>query len=205
MRKSTLLAVFCLVALPGFSQLDFGVKGGFNLTNISADVMAGDYRIVSNPGSKFGYHAGAFLRATLFGLYIQPELLFTSVASEFSVTEQGIDPPVELIAKQRIGRIDLPVIVGVRLGTLRLGAGPVGSIIVSDNSELTDLTTYETSLKSATIGYQLGIGLDVWKAGFDVRYEGNLSKLGDQIDAGGIPVEFDSRAKQVILSLSFRF
>jgi hypothetical protein len=203
MKKITLIGAFCLIAAAAFPQLDFGIKGGLNLTNISADVLTDDYRIKSNSGSQIGYHAGAFLRASLLGIYIQPELLFTSVATEYTVTD--VNTTLENLAKQRVGRIDVPVIVGAKLGTLRLGLGPVASIIVSEQSDLTDLTGYESKLKSATVGYQVGVGLDVWKAGFDLRYEGNLSKLGDHIVVGGEKVNFDSRARQVIFSLSYRF
>jgi hypothetical protein len=143
------------------------------------------------------------LRATLFGIYIQPELLFTSLASDFTLTDQNTMEKES--ASQRIGRIDLPVLVGVRLGTLRLGIGPVGSVIVSDKSDLSGITGYEAKLKSATFGYQVGVGLDIRKFGADVRYEGSLSKLGDEIVVGTQPLEFDSRARQVIISLSYRF
>ena len=94
---------------------------------------------------------------------------------------------------------------GAKLGTLRLGVGPIGSFIVSNETNLSDLTGYETTLKSATIGYQLAAGLDIWKVGLDIRYEGNLSQLGDYIEVGGQQVNFDSRAKQVIFSLSYIF
>jgi hypothetical protein len=204
MRKLTILACICSLTLSVHAQIDIGIKGGLNLTNIKTDMRAGDYQITSSPGSKLGYHAGAFLRASLFGIYIQPELLFTSIASEYTVTDL-LNSSRDQLASQRIGRVDLPVLIGAKLGNLRLGLGPVGSIIVSDKDELKDVTGYETKLKSATIGYQLGVGLDIWKAGLDIRYEGNLSRLGDQIVVGGQPVNFDSRAKQVIFSLSFRF
>lgn len=203
MKKITSVAAFCLLAYAASAQLEFGVKGGLNLTNIKTDLVAGDYQICSDPASKIGYHVGGFMRASLFGIYIQPELVFTSIASEFTITD--VNTSIEDIAEQRIGRVDVPVIVGARLGTLRFGVGPVASVIVSDKNDLKEITGYETSLKSATIGYQLGVGLDIWKAGLDIRYEGNLSKLGDRIVVGGQDINFDSRANQVIFSLSFRF
>jgi hypothetical protein len=203
MKRIILLTCILAAAFAVNAQLDFGVKGGLNLTNIKTDTRAGDYQITSNPGSKLGYHAGGFMRVSLLGLYIQPELVFTSVATDYSVKD--LNTSVNRIASQRIGRVDLPVLIGARLGTLRLGLGPVGSVIISDKSELKDITGYDAKLKSATFGYQVGVGLDVWKAGLDLRYEGNLSKLGDEIMVAGQPVKFDSRAKQVIFSLSFRF
>jgi len=203
MKRTTLVTVFCLLTLSIFSQVDFGVKAGLNLTNISADVLTDDYHIKSNNGSQIGYHAGAFLRASLIGIFIQPELLLTSVATEYTVAD--VNTSLESLAKQRVGRVDIPVLVGAKLGTLRLGVGPVASFIVSENSDLSDLTGYEMTLKSATFGYQIGAGMDIWKFGLDLRYEGSLSKLGDQIQIGGESFNFDSRARQIIFSLSFAF
>ena len=199
----TFLFISCLAVSAINAQVDVGVKAGLNLTNISGEINTDDYDILSSPGSKLGYHFGGFLRASLFGLFIQPELVFTSIASEFTVTDKNT--AVEELGKQKIGRIDIPVIIGANLGSLRLGIGPVGSIIVSEKSDLTDITGYETKLKSATFGYHLGVGLNIWKLGFDIRYEGNLTKLGDQIVVGGQALTFDSRAKQGIFSLSYSF
>ncbi len=203
MKKIMLLAVFGMAAMVVQAQLELGIKGGLNLTNIKTDTRAGDYQITSKSRSRLGYHGGVFLRASLFGIYVQPELVFTSVATEYTVTD--INTSIESLADQRIGRVDIPVLVGAKLGNLRLALGPVGSVIVSDRDELFDITGYETKLRAATIGYQVGVGLDIWKTGLDIRYEGNLSKLGDTILAGVEEVNFDSRAKQVIFSLSFRF
>lgn len=203
MKKITLLGVFCLFSLTIFAQVDFGVKAGLNLTNISADILTDDYHIKSNNGSEIGYHAGAFLRASMVGIFIQPELLYTSIATEYTVTD--VNTTLESLAKQRVGRVDVPVMVGAKLGTLRLGIGPVASFIVSEKSDLTDITGYETKLKSATFGWQLGAGLDVWKFGFDLRYEGSLTKLGDYIVVGGEQLNLDNRARQLILSISYRF
>ena len=203
MKKITLISLICLLAFPLIAQIDFGPKAGLNLTNITADALTDDYHIKSNNGSQIGYHAGVFLRASMVGIFIQPELLFTSVATEYTVTD--VNTSLEKLANQRIGRIDIPVIVGAKLGTLRLGVGPVASFIVSEETDLTDIPGYESSLKSATFGYQLGGGMDIWKFGLDLRYEGSLSKLSDQIIIGGEEFNFDSRAKQLIFSLSFRF
>ena len=203
MKRITLISVFCLLSYSLFSQIDLGIKGGLNLTNISMDMEAGDFQIVSNPRSQIGYHFGGLVRVSLFGVFIQPELVFTSIATEYTVTDLATTIPE--LASQRIGRVDVPVILGVRLGNMRLGLGPVASVIVSDQNDLTVITGYETSLKSATFGYQVGGGFDIWKLGLDIRYEGNLSKLGDQIHVGGQPVNFDTRARQIIFSLSYSF
>ncbi len=203
MKRITLLAAFCLLGLSAYCQLDFGVKGGLNLTNITLDMETVDYKIKSNPGSQIGYHVGGLMRASLFGIFFQPELVFTSIATEYTVTD--LNTSLEGLADQRIGRVDIPLLFGAKLGSLRFGVGPVASFVVSNESNLTDITGYEATLKSATIGYQLGAGLNIWKIGVDIRYEGNLSQLGDHSTVGGQQVNFDSRAKQVIFSVSYIF
>ena len=204
MKKVFVLVLFAMAALSMTGQIDLGVKAGLNISNFkTSEILTNDYSINSSASGSLGYHAGAFMRASLFGLFIQPELIFTSISSEFVVEE--LATTTQELAKQNIGRIDMPVIIGAKLGNLRVGLGPVGSIIVNDNSDLKDISGYEEKIKSATIGYQLGAGFDIWKIVFDFRYESNLSKLGDYIEVDGVNEKFDSRAKQIIFSMGFRF
>ncbi|MCK4854325.1 MAG: PorT family protein, partial [Bacteroidales bacterium] len=184
----------------------FGIKGGLNISNVKAsEILTDDYRINPAASGNLGYHVGGFLRASLVGIFIQPELYFSSLSSEFKVEDLSGTGTAEQLVKQKIGRIDVPVLVGVKLGTFRLGLGPVGSIIVSDKSDLTDITGYEATLKSATFGYQIGAGVDIWKIGIDLRYEGNLTKLGDHLDIGGQTINLDNRVRQIIISLGISF
>ncbi len=201
MKRIILILGMTILFINLSAQMDFGIKGGLNISNIKAsEVLTDDYRINPAAGGSLGYHVGAFLRASLVGIFIQPELVFTSVQSEYKVESLNSSTPEQLV-KQKIGRMDIPVLVGVKLGTFRLGLGPVASVILSDNSDLTDITGYEATLKSATFGYQLGAGFDIWKINIDLRYEGNLTNLGDHIDIGGETINLDSRARQIIISL----
>ena len=206
MKKLFLITGMAILSLNLSAQLDFGIKGGLNISNVKAsEILTDDYRINPAASGNLGYHIGGFLRASLLGIYIQPELYFSSISSEYKVEDVSGTGTLEQLATQKIGRMDVPVLVGVKLGTLRLGLGPVGSIIVSDQSDLTDITGYEATLKSATFGYQIGAGADIWKISIDLRYEGNLSKLGDQLNIGGETINLDNRVRQVLISLGIRF
>ena len=208
MRKAFGIITLALIGSGVMAQVDLGVRAGLNISNFKTDevLIPDQHRINSTANGSLGYHAGAYIRAQLFGIFIQPELIFTSISSEFLV--EDISDPLnvtEQIARQSIGRVDVPVIIGAKLGNLRIGVGPVGSIVIADKSDLKDITSYEEKVRSATLGYQLGAGFDVWKFSFDFRYESNLTKLGDYIDTGTVQEKFDSRAKQLIFSLGFRF
>ena len=204
MKKIILISSLAILFLNSSAQIDFGIKGGLNISNVKAsEILTDDYRINPAASGNLGYHIGGFFRASLVGIFIQPELYFSSISSEYKV--EDLSGTVGQLVNQKIGRIDVPVLVGVKLGTFRLGLGPVGSIIVSDQSDLTDITGYEATLKSATFGYQLGAGLDIWKLGIDLRYEGGLTKLGDQLDIGGHTINLDNRVRQIIISLAINF
>ena len=206
MKRIILISSLAILFLNSSAQIDFGIKGGLNISNVKAsEILTDDYRINPSASGNLGYHVGGFLRASLVGIFIQPELYFSSISNEYKVEDLSGTGTAEQLVKQKIGRIDVPVLVGVKLGTFRLGLGPVGSIIVSDKSDLTDITGYEAALKSATFGYQIGAGLDIWKIGIDLRYEGNLTKLGDHLDIGGQTINLDNRVRQIIISLGIYF
>jgi hypothetical protein len=206
MKRIILISSLAILFLNLSAQMDFGIKGGLNISNVKAsEILTDDYRINPAASGNLGYHVGGFLRASMVGIFIQPELYFSSLSSEFKVEDLSGTGTADQLVKQKIGRIDVPVLVGVKLGTFRLGLGPVGSIIVSDKSDLNDITGYEATLKSATFGYQLGAGVDIWKIGIDLRYEGNLTKLGDHLDIGGQTINLDNRVRQIIISLGISF
>ncbi len=206
MKKIILISSLAILFLNSSAQIQFGIKGGLNISNIKeSEILTDDYRINPAASGNLGYHIGGFMRASLVGIFIQPELYFSSIANEFNVEDISGAGTADQLVTQKIGRMDVPILVGVKLGTFRLGLGPVGSIIVSDQSDLTDITGYEATLKSATFGYQLGAGLDIWKLGIDLRYEGGLTKLGDQLDIGGHTINLDNRVRQIIISLAINF
>jgi len=206
MKRIILISSLAILFLNLSAQIDFGIKGGLNISNVKAsEILTDDYRINPAASGNLGYHVGGFLRASMVGIFIQPELYFSSLSSEFKVEDLSGTGTADQLVKQKIGRIDVPVLVGVKLGTFRLGLGPVGSIIVSDKSDLNDITGYEATLKSATFGYQIGAGVDIWKIGIDPRYEGNLTKLGDHLDIGGQTINLDNRVRQIIISLGISF
>jgi hypothetical protein len=206
MKRIILTSSLAILFLTSYAQIDFGIKGGLNISNVKAsEILTDDYRMNPAASGNLGYHVGGFLRASLAGIFIQPELYFSSIASEYTVEDISGSGTAEQLVKQKIGRLDIPVLVGVKLGTFRLGLGPVGSITLSDQSDLTDITGYEATFKSATFGYQLGAGLDIWKIGIDLRYEGNLTKLGDQLDIGTQTINLDNRVRQIIISLGIYF
>lgn len=208
MKKTLLLITGILFLIAANAQLKFGVKGGVNSSYIKMDdiisVSGGEkYSLEGIKSGTVGFHAGLMTRVTFFGVFIQPELYFSSTGGEVEVTDL-ITQDVS-IKKMEFKKLDIPVLVGFKFGPARINAGPVASIIIDSKADLIEKAGYEEKIKGATFGYQAGVGIDILSISLDVRYEGNLSKLGEGVNIGGNDFEFDSRNPQFIFSLGIFF
>ncbi len=208
MKKITITVILLAILSAGAdAQIRFGLRGGINTAYFDAteliDEEAG-YRFRTLNDASVGFHGGIMLQLNFFGAFIQPELLLSSLSSDVRVSEIG-QSAVSVIREQSYTKLDFPVLVGKRFGPARVGIGPVGTIMLSTKSELNEYGLAE-QFNSATFGYQIGAGLDILKRlALDIKYEGNLSKLGDGITVGGQQREFDSRSRQFIVSLGVFF
>src|SRR5665647_876226 len=137
MRKLIVILFVVLLSVPAFSQIKFGLKAGVSTTSLSMPTIktitsgTSTYTVDALTNAKYGFHGGAFVRLTFFGVYIQPELLFSTRTNEYTVTNvTNQSSPVAYVAKQNFNKLDIPVMLGFKLGPLRLNAGPVGSLLI---------------------------------------------------------------------------
>ncbi len=219
MKKLVLIA---FLALPFFmvsqsqAQIKFGIKAGLTSTSINADEVYDDVNNadiqslkVKGKNANVGFQGGVFSRITIINFYIQPELLFTSTSGEVEVTTLFADNQTESVIKdQKFRQIDFPIMLGYKFGPVRLQAGPVGTIMLDSDPALSMVETLEVKeeFNGATWGYQVGVGLDILKkVTIDVKYEGNLSKLGDGVKIAGENRNFDSRNSQFIATVGIFF
>lgn len=204
--KKLLIVFMCLGFITAANaQVKFGLRAGLNSHYVSGDDFYDELTeiTISNvKGSTVGFHAGVMMQVSFLGVFIQPELLLASVGNEVKIVELG----ETRFADQKFTKLDIPVLVGKRFGPARIGVGPVATIMLNSTSELNDFEDYSTKFKSATFGFQAGVGLDIAKKiALDLKYEGSLSKLGTGITVGGTERPFDSRARQLIFSVGFLF
>ncbi len=190
-------------------QVRIGIKGGLSTFDISpSDLLILDrndaqaFRMKIED-AKYGIHIGFFIQAKTDFLFIQPEVLFNSHSIDYAV--EDIQTGETRILDENYQHLDFPIMVGFRIGVLRLGAGPVGHLAISSTSDLLDVDGYEQTFKGVTWGWQGGLGLDLWKLHFDFRYEGNLSNFGDHIVFFGNQYVFDDRPSRLIASLGISF
>lgn len=202
--KKFLIMILCLGFIASASaQIKFGLRAGLNSHYVNDATLTYEDITISNvKGSNVGFHGGLMMQVSFLGVFIQPELLLVSVGNEVKIEELGETN----LAEQSFTRLDIPVLVGKRFGPARIGVGPVATIMLNSTSDLKEYGEYGEKFRSATYGFQAGVGLDIAKTiAIDLKYEGSLSKLASGITVGGQERPFDSRSKQLILSVGFLF
>jgi len=214
MKKLIVILLVVLVSLPAFSQIKFGLKAGVSTTSLSMPTIktvtsaTTSATVDALTNAKYGFHAGAFVRLTFFGIYIQPELLFSTRSNEYTVNSvTGQSAPISYIAKQNFNKLDIPVMLGFKLGPLRINAGPTGSLLINSPKAIITNPDFKNNYNKMTFGYQAGIGFDLLKLlTFDLRYEGSLKKYQNQIqNLTGTKYNLDDRPNAFLLSVGIMF
>ena len=206
MKKFVIVIALFLFTINADSQIQFGISGGMNFSYVKPEIATiGGYTIGTTADNYTGFHIGAMSRISILGIFIQPELLYTAIGYQMRIDELVEGREQRNTLTNKINRFDIPVLIGANLGPVRIGIGPVGSIILSESSNIKNYIE-EANVdvdKSMTLGWQFGIGIDISKLSIDVKYEGGLSSLGNGVTVGGVEREFDSRPRQIIVSLGF--
>ncbi|AXE18939.1 PorT family protein [Runella rosea] len=190
--KKIFFALAFLVAFQATAQFNrklifIGVRGGANFSRLETQDLS-----IKRPGAstldffktnstnKTGYVVGAYARIGR-KLFIQPEVLLSSKGGTFEIFKDGSTTPVNVDVK--FSQIDIPVLIGLKLGPLRFNAGPMASLNIAQGSQLGDALKVYTSqnvnktIEQATFGFQAGVGLDIRSFNIDLRYESGLSNI----------------------------
>jgi len=206
-----LAASFLIFQVSDAQLIKFGLKGGvgfskltFEDINVAASGTDAAYDLITGDNVT-GYHIGLDARVNVAMIFIQPEIYFNAGGGTL---EKVVDGTTEDVLDVKFSRLDIPVLVGVKLGPARLGVGPVGSLVLQNSYE--DLATLVPGLdlfsKQMTWGFQAGVGIDFWKLSVDARYEGSLTKLGqDQVTVGSTDFTLDARPSQILVSVGYWF
>lgn len=175
-----ILLTYSMTAMAQLPAFSFGIKGGVNYSNLKTKDD------LTDENSIMGYQIGVFSRIGAVGMYFQPELYLGSKGNEFIRIENTSGSSVEAKGKVKFTTLDLPLLLGTKIGpnklNLRFMGGPVVSFIIDENSTfdsayqgVSDFGNY----KKQTLGLQAGTGVDVGNLTVDLRYEAGLSNVSE--------------------------
>ncbi|MEN8230556.1 MAG: porin family protein [Bacteroidota bacterium] len=203
-----LVASLFMFTMADAQMFKYGIKAGVGFSSLKMEDITGIsdgadvYSLVTGDGV-MGYHVGVQTRIKVAMLIIQPELYFNAGGGSL---EQVVDNGATEVLNVKYSRIDVPLLVGVKLGPARINAGPVGSFVLGETTDLDQIQDDYTLFTNAmTWGFQAGLGIDISKISIDARYEGSLSQLGETLSIGGNDFALDARPSQWIISLGVWF
>ncbi len=208
--KKILFGLFMMLSSLSYGQFEMGMKMGISSTELSPKSILfnnGENDMsLSIREANYGFHFGLYTRVSLANLFIEPSFLLNSSSVDYDLTEEIFDTGIiSNIRSEMYNNLDIPLMVGMKIGPFRIQGGPVAHIFLNSASDLTAINGYAQQFRNATYGLQGGLGIDVMKFRFDINYETNVSIFGDHITIDGDSYDFAQRPGRFVASLGYRF
>ncbi len=229
MKKSIVLLLAIMVSTLAFAQkkekkgifrkkkdekkVSWGIKAGIS----TSDIKPGDLFVLDSENvqrykmnvkdAQFGLNLGAFMHIkTGKRFFIRPELHINSTRTDYEIQDLlRTSGPLAETVMESYHNITFPVNMGVKFGPLRLQGGAIGGLHLAGRSDLKDYDGYAQNFKGMDLGWQLGIGLDIWKFNFDWKYGGDFSKYGNHMEFFNKDIAFNGNEKQMKFAVGWTF
>ncbi|MCD0466269.1 porin family protein [Flavobacterium sp. ENC] len=182
---------------------EFGVKGGFNMSNLYDDNNDPDDNNVL-----YGFNAGVYATLPISDyIAIQPELLFTTKGAKLEYNNAFAEGD----AKFKLNYIELPLLVRVNVTkNFNIQAGGYASYLVS--SKVTGSGDFDFNedvdtddLNKFDAGLSAGLGVDFSPVSIGVRYNYGLTTVGKERTVAGTTYTFpDAKNSNLTLYLSYK-
>ena len=189
--KIYVLIAFVFFAQTAMAQINFGIKGGLNLTKIDEKAFKDEFR--------YCYHVGGFAEIGLgkkFG--IQPEVLFNQYETKVDTSLVNIWNPLKTDQDAKLNYLSIPILINYKLANIiTLQAGPQVGVLISQDKNL--LENGQEAFKTGDFSLLGGATINISKLRFTGRYFVGLNDIGDV----GNQNEWKNQGWQLSLGLAF--
>ena len=178
--KTKLFAFLACVCFThaAIAQLNFGIKGGANITKVDGKAFRDEFR--------YGYHLGGFAEIGLGDkLSIQPEVLFNQYQTRADSSFKNVYQNALSISNYKdvkLNYLSIPILLNYKVGNiLSLQAGPQFGIMTSQDKNL--LEEGKEAFKSGDFSLLGGAQINISKIRLTGRYVvglNNISEISDQ-------------------------
>ena len=180
---------------------EFGVKGGFNMSNLYQS-EADDNNVI------YGFNAGVYATLPISDfIAIQPEILYTTKGAELDYNNAFVDGN----AKFKLNYIEVPLLVRVNITkNFNVHAGGYASYLVSskvtgDGDINFDEAIDTDDLNKFDAGLSAGVGVDFKPISVGLRYNYGLTTVGKERTVAGTTYTFpDAKNSNLTLYLSYK-
>jgi len=178
-----LLFVFSLFSLTSYAQMQFGVKAGLNISNLSGSDAG-------SPDSKTGFAGGVFFMYQFSNMFaIQPEAYYTMKGAKQKGNFEGYDYTATL----SLDYIEVPVLLkliipiqGSKINPSIFAGPSIGfntthkaKVEVAGQSSESDMQNIKSTDFGLVFGGGLGFPMGKNELGFDIRYILGLGTIDD--------------------------
>ncbi len=171
-RSKLILGIICIsfLSIQAQDRGSFGVKGGFNLTDIRGD---------SDNDVRLAMHGGGYVQLDFLDeVFLQSDVLFSG---------QGHNARTSLDNKLRLVYLNIPIVVGYRVtDQVNVHGGPQLGFLVKAKSEFAGTKTdVKNNFNSTDIAFVVGGGyefMDVFTG--TIRYVRGLNDISSSINPG---------------------
>ena len=209
--KNSFFLMLCIAIILPFSSINaqfitagfrLGLNNSMDMDDLKLTIADKQAFSLAMNNSNFGYHFAGLVRVKLGPLFLQPELVFNS--NTFDVSWKEVGKSAVNIGKQKFQYLEIPVLAGLKLGPIRLNAGPSGHLFLNKTGDLFKINNYDVNFSGLTLGYTGGVGLDIGKIMIDLRYDGNFSGNNGTVN---FIKDFavSNRPPKIIASVGFKF
>jgi hypothetical protein len=183
---------------------EFGVKGGFNMSN-----LYGSGEDVDDNNILYGFNAGVYATLPISDFVaIQPEILFTTKGAELEYNNAALQGN----AKFKLNYIEVPLLVRVNITkNFNLQAGGYASYLVSSKVTGSGDIDFEQDidrddLNKFDAGIAAGVGVDFSPVSIGIRYNYGLTTVGKERNDGfgGTYTFPDAKNSNLTLYLSYK-
>ena len=140
--------------------------------------------VVNVPDSEpeVGYQLGAFFRARVNNLYVQPEILFSSTQNQLIFNDHDGIPGFNPRADFEFTSLEFPLSIGYFFENLRFETGPAVSVLLRAEEFFLNVREEVTeNYNKVNLQYRFGVGLDLHNVLVNLSYEIGLSKTGESL------------------------
>ncbi|WP_394773233.1 porin family protein [Flavobacterium sp.] len=182
---------------------EFGVKGGFNMSNLYG---SGDD--VDDNNVLYGFNAGVYATLPISDfIAIQPEVLFTTKGAKLQYDSALASGD----AKFKLNYIEVPLLVRVNITkNFNVHAGGYASYLVSSKVTGSGDVSFDQEidrddLNKFDAGIAAGVGVDFSPISIGVRYNYGLTTVGKERTVAGTTYTFpDAKNSNLTVYLSYK-
>jgi hypothetical protein len=187
----------------------FGFKGGVNVSQLYIDKVDGN-----TERSKWGWHAGIFLKAPVSDYFaFQPELLYTSAGTKVSYQGSnflGVRPGE---VRYNLNYLQLPLLASITLGPVSIQAGPYASYLIDANirnlqiddplEPTAGMGLNEREFERFDYGLAGGLAIDVKGFQLGARYNYGLREISNKGLTGMLVNNSKNSVAQIFIGVAF--